>query len=56
MADPEKLSAFVQWCRQHITGDEEGEAQIFLDCLFQDYNQRDRTNTRAGFISMTLLR
>ena len=29
------LSAFVQWCDKHITGDETGQAQIYLDRLFQ---------------------
>ena len=39
MADPkiEKLSAFVQWTQAHITGDEKGQAQIFLDRLFQAF-------------------
>ncbi len=39
MADPkiEKLSAFVQWAQTHITGDEKGQAQIFLDRLFQAF-------------------
>lgn len=31
----EKLAGFVAWCRQHLAGDEKGEAQIFLDHLFQ---------------------
>lgn len=30
----ERLSAFVRWRREHLTGDEKGEAQIFLDRLF----------------------
>ncbi|NOS99586.1 MAG: class I SAM-dependent DNA methyltransferase [Phycisphaerales bacterium] len=29
------MSAFVEWSRATITGDEKGEAQIFLDRLFQ---------------------
>ncbi|MGL4399044.1 MAG: DNA methyltransferase, partial [Luteolibacter sp.] len=33
----EKLSAFVQWTQAHITGDEKGQAQIFLDRLFQAF-------------------
>ena len=28
------LATFVQWVRTHITGDEKGQAQIFLDRLF----------------------
>src|SRR5947209_5453389 len=37
MADSQKLSAFVGWCQKHVTGDEKGEAQIFLDRLFQAF-------------------
>ena len=38
MSDPaEKLSAFVAWAAAHITGDEKGEAQIFLDRLFHAF-------------------
>ncbi|MBU0641030.1 MAG: class I SAM-dependent DNA methyltransferase [Planctomycetes bacterium] len=29
------LRTFAAWCEQHITGDEKGQAQIFLDRLFQ---------------------
>jgi hypothetical protein len=28
------LATFVQWAQAHITGDEKGQAQIFLDRLF----------------------
>lgn len=34
---PDKLAAFVHWCSSHITGDEKGQAQIFLDRLFQAF-------------------
>lgn len=37
---PEKshrLKDFVNWTKQHINGDEKGEAQIFLDHLFQAF-------------------
>jgi hypothetical protein len=34
MPSREKLSEFTAWCRKNITGDEKGEAQIFLDRLF----------------------
>ena len=36
MADSrsEKLAAFTAWAQAHITGDEKGQAQIFLDRLF----------------------
>ena len=35
----EKLQAFVAWSKQFITGDEKGQAQIFLDRLFQACGQ-----------------
>ena len=31
------LQQFVHWCTEHITGDEKGEAQIFLDQLFRAF-------------------
>jgi hypothetical protein len=31
MPSREKLLEFTAWCAKHITGDEKGEAQIFLD-------------------------
>ena len=38
MAEREQLLAdFVGWARKHITGDEKGQAQIFLDRLFQAF-------------------
>jgi len=35
-----KLDDFVRWVAQHIKGDEKGEAQIYLDRLFQAFGQR----------------
>jgi SAM-dependent methyltransferase len=35
----EKLADFVTWAQKNITGDEKGEAQIFLDRLFQGFGQ-----------------
>ena len=35
----EDLKDFVAWCGEHITGDEKGEAQVFLDRLFQAFGQ-----------------
>src|SRR5689334_6796572 len=32
-----KLSSFVDWCQKHITGDEKGQAQIYLDRFFQAF-------------------
>lgn len=37
--DPIRLRSFVEWCLKHIDGDEKGEAQIFLDRLFQAFGQ-----------------
>lgn len=37
MPGRENLQDFVAWCGKHITGDEKGEAQIFLDHLFQAF-------------------
>jgi SAM-dependent methyltransferase len=39
MPSKEKLSAFVSWVAAHISGDEKGQAQIFLDRLFQACDQ-----------------
>jgi hypothetical protein len=33
MPSREKLAEFTAWCGKHITGDEKGQAQIFLDRL-----------------------
>jgi hypothetical protein len=35
-----KLRTFVEWSGKHITGDEKGQAQIFLDRLFQAFGQK----------------
>ena len=37
MSREERLAEFVGWAKQHITGDEKGQAQIFLDRLFQAF-------------------
>ena len=39
MPDGTKLAEFAAWCQKHITGDEKGQAQIFLDRLFQAFGQ-----------------
>ncbi|MFH1870235.1 MAG: DNA methyltransferase [Pseudomonadota bacterium] len=31
------LAGFVAWCREHIRGDEKGEAQLYLDHLFRAF-------------------
>jgi hypothetical protein len=35
-----RLQDFVTWAAAHITGDEKGEAQIFLDRLLQAFAQK----------------
>lgn len=35
-----QLSDFVTWVGTHITGDEKGEAQIFLDRLFKGFGHK----------------
>ena len=35
----DRLESFVEWVDENITGDEKGEAQIFLDRLFQAFGQ-----------------
>jgi hypothetical protein len=35
-----RLQNFVDWAAAHITGDEKGEAQIFLDRLLQAFHQK----------------
>ena len=36
----QRLAEFTAWCDTHITGDEKGEAQLFLDRLFQAFGQK----------------
>jgi hypothetical protein len=36
----DRIQAFVDWCAAHITGDEKGEAQVFLDHLFRAFGQK----------------
>jgi hypothetical protein len=40
MTREEKLAEFVAWADKNITGDEKGQAQIFLDRLFQAFGQQ----------------
>ena len=39
MPSREKLTEFTAWCGRHIAGDEKGQAQIFLNRLFQAFSQ-----------------
>ena len=45
MSDPRraKLEAFRAWAGAHITGDEKGQAQIFLDRLMQAFGHACQT-------------
>ncbi|QDV77058.1 hypothetical protein K2D_06450 [Planctomycetes bacterium K2D] len=36
----ERLQSFVDWCAAHISGDEKGEAQLFLDRFMQAFHQK----------------
>ena len=36
----QRLDEFVAWVAQHVTGDEKGEAQIFLDHLFHAFGHK----------------
>ncbi|MCL6753538.1 hypothetical protein KBT16_22220 [Nostoc sp. CCCryo 231-06] len=36
-ATPESLDNFVNFCKQHIKGQEKKEAQIFLDRFFRAF-------------------
>ncbi|MGD9858218.1 MAG: DNA methyltransferase, partial [Planctomycetaceae bacterium] len=36
----QRLQQFVDWAGAHITGDEKGQAQVFLDRLFQAFAQK----------------
>jgi hypothetical protein len=42
------LQEFVDWARDHITGDEKGEAQIFLDRLFRAFGQEGSLDVGRG--------
>ncbi len=39
-ARKQRLAEFAQWVENHITGDEKGEAQIFLDRMFQAFGHK----------------
>lgn len=46
------LSLFVEWCSKHITGDEKGEAQIFLDHLFKAFGYPDGLREAGATLEM----
>lgn len=48
MTREQQLQDFIQWWRQHIKGDEKGEAQIFLDHLFTAFGYPDGLKGAQG--------
>ncbi|WP_071188275.1 DNA methyltransferase [Trichormus sp. NMC-1] len=46
---PESLSKFVQFCQQHITGQERKEAQTFLDCFFRAFGHEGALEAGATY-------
>ena len=46
---PESLQKFVNYCQQYITGDEKGQAQIFLDRFFQAFGYEGALQAGATF-------
>lgn len=46
---PERLQTFVQFCQQHIKGDEKGEAQTFLDRFFRAFDHEGVLEAGATF-------
>ncbi|MFN7283768.1 MAG: type IIL restriction-modification enzyme MmeI, partial [Dolichospermum sp.] len=46
---PESLSKFVQFCNQHITGQERKEAQTFLDRFFRAFGHEGALEAGAKY-------
>jgi methylase of polypeptide subunit release factors len=46
---PERLQTFVQFCQQHIKGDEKGESQTFLDRFFRAFGHEGVLEAGATF-------
>jgi SAM-dependent methyltransferase len=44
-----RMEGFVEWCAAHISGDEKGEAQTFLDRLFKTYGHAGAKEAGAVF-------
>ncbi|MEO1207973.1 MAG: DNA methyltransferase [Cyanobacteria bacterium J06638_20] len=45
----ERLQKFVGYCREHLTGDEKGEAQIFLDRFFRAFGHEGAIEAGATY-------
>ena len=48
-ATPESLQKFVTYCQQHITGDEKGQAQVFLDRFFRAFGHEGALEAGATY-------
>ena len=48
-ATPETLHKFVTFCQQHITGDEKGQAQVFLDRFFRAFGHEGALEAGATY-------
>ena len=46
---PEAIAKFVQFCQQHIKGDEKGEAQVFLDRFFRAFGHEGAIEAGATY-------
>ncbi|MBE9178160.1 class I SAM-dependent DNA methyltransferase [Oculatella sp. LEGE 06141] len=46
---PETLSKFIQFCQQHLKGDEKGEAQVFLDRFFRAFGHEGAIEAGATY-------
>jgi hypothetical protein len=46
---PETISKFVQFCQQHLKGDEKGEAQVFLDRFFRAFGHEGAIEAGATY-------
>ena len=44
-----RLQQFVGWCASHITGDEKGEAQTFIERLFLAFGQKGARDVGGTF-------
>ena len=43
------LQDFVTWANAHVTGDEKGQAQVFIDRLFRAFGQRGAQEVGGTF-------
>lgn len=48
-ATPASLQNFVQYCQEYLTGDEKGEAQVFLDRFFQAFGHAGAIEAGATY-------